>query len=179
LLGIGGFGRSGQTGVKQLLPDRHLANEAAVTTLDSVRAQGYVQFMAGKADHLDWAEGNFGLAERLWESDDPVERRWSTVVAYYAILQTAHAVAADLWSEHPQDHFEVRNVVLRIDPSRTGLAANIQESAMISVGARYIGDHQSAATWFAPYFATEEDAIERALELMRTVVPELRRIAWS
>jgi hypothetical protein len=108
--------------------------------------------MAAKADHLDWAEGNFGLAERLWESEDPVERRWSTVVAYYAILQTAHAVAADLWNEHPQDHFEVRNVVLRIDPSRTGLAANIQESAMISVGARYIGDHQSAATWFAPYF---------------------------
>lgn len=66
------------------------------------------------------------------------------------ILQPAHAVAADLWSEDPQDHFEVRNVVLRIDPSRTGLAATIQEAGLISVGARYIGDHQSAATWFAP-----------------------------
>lgn len=135
--------------------------------------------MANKADHLDWAEGNVELAERLWESDDPVERRWSAVIAYYAILQTAHAVAADLWNEHPQDHFEVRNVVLRIDPNRRELAASIQEAGTISIGARYIGDHQSAATWFAPYFTSEDDAIERALELMRTVVPELKRIAWG
>lgn len=154
-------------------------SEIAVTALDSVRARNYVQIMATKADHLDWAEGNFELAERLWESTDPVERRWSAVVAYYSILQTAHAIAADLWNEHPQDHFEVRNVVLRIDPNRRGLAASIQEAGTISIGARYIGDHQSAATWFAPYFTSEDDAIERALELMRTVIPELKRIAWG
>lgn len=135
--------------------------------------------MANKDDHLDWAEANVVLAERLWESTDRSERRWSAVIAYYAILQTAHAVAADRWNDHPQDHFEVRNVVLRIDPTRIGLAANIQEAAMISVGARYIGDYQSAATWFAPSFTNEDEAIERALELMRTVIPELKRIAWG
>jgi hypothetical protein len=79
----------------------------------------------------------------------------------------------------PQDHFEVRNVVLRIDPNRQGLAASIHEAAMISINARYIGDQQSASTWFMPYFSTEEDAIDRALELMRTVIPELKRIAWG
>lgn len=151
----------------------------AVIGLDSARVPGYFQIMANKADHLDWAEGNVEVAERLGESNDPVERRWSAVVAYYAILQTAHAVAADMWNEHPQDHFEVRNVVLRIDPNRRGLAASIQEAGTISNGARYIGDHQSATTWFAPYFTSEDEAIERALELMRTVVPELRRIAWG
>lgn len=134
--------------------------------------------VAGKSDHLSWAEANASLAERLWESDDPTERRWSAVVSYYAILHTAHAVAADLWGAHPIDHFEVRNVVLRLDETRVVLAASVQEASLISVGARYIGDHQSASTWFAPSFTSEEEAIDRAVELMRTVVPELRRMAW-
>ena len=47
---------------------------------------------------------------------------------------------------------------------------------MISIGARYIGDHQTAATWFAASFTDEAEAVDRALELMRTVVPELRRM---
>jgi len=135
--------------------------------------------MANKADHLDWADRNFELAERLWASDEPAERRWSAVVAYYAILHTAHAVAADLWNDHPQDHFEVRNVILRMDPNRPGLAANVQEASLISVGARYIGDNQTAATWFGASFTDEDEAIDRALELMRTVVPELKRMAWG
>jgi hypothetical protein len=108
-----------------------------------------------------------------------VERRWSAVVSYYAILHTAHAVAADLWNDHPEDHFEVRNVVLRMDPNRPGLAASIQEASLIAIGARYIGDNRTAATWFAPYFTDEADAIDRALELMRTVIPELKRMAWD
>ena len=135
--------------------------------------------MANKVDHLAWAEDNRILAERLWESDDPVERRWSAVVAYYAILHTAHAVAADLWNGHPEDHFAVREVATRMDPTRVGLAATIQEASLISIGARYIGDHQTAAAWFAPFFTDEDEPIDRALELMRTVVPELHRMAWG
>ncbi len=140
---------------------------------------GTVDPMANKTDHLAWAEDNSALAEQLWESADPVERRWSAVVAYYAILHTAHAVAADLWNDHPEDHFAVREVVTRMDPTRLGLAANVQEASLISINARYIGDHQTAATWFAPSFTDEAEAIGRALELMRTVAPELRRMAWG
>ncbi|MEX1124271.1 MAG: hypothetical protein WEE53_01275 [Acidimicrobiia bacterium] len=135
--------------------------------------------MANKVDHLAWAEANSQFAERLWTSDDPGERRWSAVVSYYAILHTAHAVAADLWNDHPEDHFAVRNVSLRMDSNRSALAASIQEASLIAIGARYIGDNQTAATWFAPYFTDEAEAIDRALELMRTVVPELKRMAWG
>ena len=66
-----------------------------------------------------------------------------------------------------------------MDPNRLGLAANVQEASLISINARYIGDHEAAATWFAPSFTDETEAIDRALELMRTVVPELRRMAWG
>lgn len=135
--------------------------------------------VANRADHLGWADDNAGFAERLWASSDPVERRWSTVVAYYSILHTAHAVAADLWNEHPENHFEVRNVVLRMDPNRQGLAATIQEAYLISAGARYIAGDMRAVTWFSPYFTSEEDAIDRAMELMRAAGPELKRMAWG
>lgn len=114
--------------------------------------RGTVDSMANKADHMAWTEDNFALAEQLWESDNPVERRWSAVVAYCAILHTAHAVAADLWSDHPEGHFAVREVVTRMDPNRLGLGASVQEASLISINARYIGDHEAAATWFAPSF---------------------------
>lgn len=74
------------------------------------------------------------------------------------------------------DTIEAGRQMLKVTAMGT---ASIQEAGTISIGARYIGDHQSADTWFAPYFASGEEAIERALELMRTVVPEFRRIAWG
>jgi hypothetical protein len=32
--------------------------------------------------------------------------------------------------------------------------SDVQEASLISINARYIGDHQPAATWFAPYSPT-------------------------
>ena len=55
--------------------------------------------MAGRKDHLEWAEAHAGLAERLWEEGEKTERRWAAVVAYYSLLHTVHAIAAKLFNE--------------------------------------------------------------------------------
>jgi hypothetical protein len=118
------------------------------------------------------------MSERLYESTDPTDRRWSVVVAYYSVLHGAHAIAARRWDEHPDSHLEVIDLPLRIDPNRTGLKAQIQELLELSMNARYLkGSASSAARWYEPYFVTEEDALDRAISLMRQLTAELRRIS--
>lgn len=94
--------------------------------------------MAGRKDHLEWAEAHAGLAERLWEEGEKTERRWAAVVADYSLLHTVHAIAAELFNEHPEDHPQRWKLPRRIEPDRSTLAAQLQESFHLSRNARYM-----------------------------------------
>lgn len=105
-------------------------------------------------------------------------RRWSVVLAYYSLLHVAHAVAADRWDEHPERHHDVFEIPTRIDPTRRQLNAQLLQSLEFSQVARYLRDPGAEATkWFEPYKFSADDLIDEAMTIMRTVGPELRRIA--
>ena len=136
--------------------------------------------LGSKNDHLLWAASNADLAEKFWEHGEATERRWATVAAYYSLLHVAQAIAADLYNAHPEHHWEVFEVPLRVDANRTSLSAQLQESYNISHNARYLKAGDSPSTWYEPYFTDEETAIDKAMSLMRTVGPELKRlVGWS
>lgn len=98
------------------------------------------------------------------------------MAAYYCLLHTAHAIAAERWGEHPSEHLDVLRVVTRVNPTRLQLKAELQESMLLSMNARYLNEGAMSKSWFTPYHTSSQEAVERAITLMRTVDRELRRI---
>ncbi len=50
---------------------------------------------------------------------------------------------------------------------------------ILSFAARYLEAEVVADRWYQPSYQSEEAAVDRALELMRTLVPEIKRLAWG
>lgn len=130
--------------------------------------------MATPHDHRIWSAANADFARRLAGDEDSAARRWSVVVAYYAVMHALQAIAAESGQQRLH-HDEVIEIPADFElPGHESLEMRTRELYNYCNKARYLrGSNAEADSWFLPYAQNATDLTSRAIDLMESVLGDL------
>ncbi len=130
--------------------------------------------MGSVSDHKLWSSEAAELARKLASSSDPILMRWAPVAAYYAVMHSLQAVAAEKGEQRTQ-HEEIIAIPADHDlPKKEILELQVRELYRHCNASRYLrGSNKKASEWFKPFATQAEDLINESIRLMEAVLTEL------